>query len=250
MHFARHAEHGVAQDHAGVALFAGAHPYPGPYTNGVIRTDPSIPEEAVLTRAAEFFSPLRRGYAVWTAAHADADLDDLCRDRGMFPRLPEDGLPAMVVSVPPATPDPPSGATLVRVTEEAQALDYVGVVADAYDLAGIPGPTAAAMFFSPVSVLVPNVAAFVAYLGREPVSGAMALVDGDAGCVVWAATVDRARRRGLGLLTAAHATAAAFDLGAQIVTLQASQLGLPMWRRLGYLEVTRYRRWLAKSPVA
>ena len=138
----------------------------------------------------------------------------------------------------PAAPAPEIAPDLRvhEIRDEAAALDYVGVVAEAYDLAGIPAPTAAAMFFSPESVLQPEIAAYVVYLGDVAVSGSMTFVRDGAACVLWVATTQAARRRGLGAASMALATRASFAMGARVVTLQASRQGLPIGSDLGILK--------------
>ena len=49
-----------------------------------------------------------------------------------------------------------------------------------------------------------------------------------------------ARGRGLGDLVTRVVTQRAFDLGAAFVSLQASEMGEPVYRRMGYREVHRY----------
>jgi predicted GNAT family acetyltransferase len=60
------------------------------------------------------------------------------------------------------------------------------------------------------------------------------------GGVYWVGTVPAARSRGLAAAVTRAVGNLAFDAGARVVVLQASVMGEPVYRRLGYVEVTRY----------
>ena len=75
-------------------------------------------------------------------------------------------------------------------------LDYGRVVAEAND---DPGERErAGLLFHDRTILAPHIAAFVAYLDGAPVSCAMTLVSHGVAGVFYVATVESARRRGLG----------------------------------------------------
>jgi len=58
------------------------------------------------------------------------------------------------------------------------------------------------------------------------------------------ATVPQHRRRGLGTVVTAALTEAAFAHGADIVCLQASPMGRPVYERMGFETITSYRIWI------
>jgi len=64
------------------------------------------------------------------------------------------------------------------------------------------------------------------------------------GYVGWVGTLPAFRRRGLGELVSRAATNAAFELGADIVALEASAMGLPLYSKMGYETVGIDRIWL------
>ena len=60
----------------------------------------------------------------------------------------------------------------------------------------------------------------------------------------------KARGRGLGEALTRAATNAGFDLGARLASLQASPEGYPIYRRMGYVEISRYREYLGALPAS
>jgi hypothetical protein len=246
-HFAEHSTGGeVDRREDGIVLFAGGHPYPGAYCNGVLRLDPTVSPASTLEAARSFFAPRRRGYAVWIRDHADADLALAVREKGFFPRPPAEGMPGMVLSKMPAEPPVvPDGARIERIVDVDAAHRYLLVVGEAYGMDGAPLELLAGVFFEPASALADNATAVLATLDGRPAAGAMSIhIEGVAG-LYWAATVPWARGRGLGAACATLATRGGFELGARMAALQASQMGTEMWRALGFVEVTRYQRFLA-----
>jgi len=252
-HVARTGGTGAVGGRPGLLLFAGAHNYPGTYTNGVIRTGSGsapVPAAEVLRDAADFFRPLRRGYALWVRAHCDADLEAAAAAAGLWQRPPAAGNPGIVIEHPvPREPIPP-GVELCQVVDRSGHEDYLRVVAAAYGVEQLPLPMAEAILFSRESLAAPEVAAFVVYRQGEPVAGCMSYVAAGAAGLLWAATIPAARGAGLVHVAVRAACEAGFAMGARCATAQASALGMPLWMRRGFRVVTHYRRYLARPPGA
>ncbi len=93
-----------------------------------------------------------------------------------------------------------------------------------------------------------GVRAVVARDNGEPVAAAMVVVsDGVAG-VQLVGTVPAARRRGLGELCTQWTVLAGFELGAEAAVLEASEAGEPVYLRMGFVELSRYR-WCFGAPA-
>jgi ribosomal protein S18 acetylase RimI-like enzyme len=141
----------------------------------------------------------------------------------------------MVINGPPspsATPD----EVEVRVVEDASAVvDYGRVVALAND---DPGERERApLLFHGKTIVAPHIAAFVAYMGAEPVACAMTLVSHRVAGVFYVATVEHARRRGLGDALTRMAARTGFEMGADAAWLGASEVGADLYRRIGFQDL-------------
>ncbi|HEV7493159.1 GNAT family N-acetyltransferase [Baekduia sp.] len=121
------------------------------------------------------------------------------------------------------------------VSTPDHVLDYGRVVAEAND---DPGERErAGLLFHDRTILVPHVAALVAYVDGAPASCAMTLVSHGVAGVFYVATVERARRRGLGDALTRAAARAGFELGARAAWLGASGMGAELYRRIGFSDL-------------
>jgi GNAT superfamily N-acetyltransferase len=94
--------------------------------------------------------------------------------------------------------------------------------------------------YTPAAAALPGIAYYVGRVGGEPVSTAVGVaVDGSVG-VFSVATPPGHRRHGYGAALTARAALDAFATGAEFAWLQASPLGVPVYRRLGFETVERY----------
>jgi hypothetical protein len=196
-----------------------------------------------------FFAGLGRAYCVWTAAHDDGAFEDAVARR-RFASL-GDGTPQMVL--PTRLPDavPPAGIVLRPVVDDTTRGDYVDVLTRSFTPSqGTPADVIEATFGSVDALHGPHLRAVVAYEGPAPVAGALVLVSHGVAGVQYVGTVEGARGRGLGELVTRWVGNAGFDLGARIAALQASEMGEPVYRRMGYETVTRYRYWMGPPPPA
>jgi ribosomal protein S18 acetylase RimI-like enzyme len=183
-------------------------------------------------RAAEFFAASEGDHIVLVREPDDADLARAALAAGYTSAWTER---------PMALYDPPEPSPLNRdidvrvVSSTEQILAYGQVVAEAND---DPGERQrAGLLFHDRTILVPHVAAFVAYLDDAPAACAMTLVSHGVAGVFYVATVERARRRGLGDALTRSAARAGFALGARAAWLGASEMGADLYRRIGFSEL-------------
>ena len=237
---------GAVLDEGGVLVATGGHPLPV-LVNAAMRTDPGVAPAEVLERARRFFAPRRRGFSVVVRAHLDADLEAACAAAGL---LAFGAAPGMVLDhrLPDAVPPP--GVVLRRVATAADAGAYAAVMDEAYQSLGMPSGVAAVQVGRLQALAAPHIVTVLAELDGAPAAGAMTIVTHGVAGVYWVGTVAAARGRGLAELCTRAAGNAGFDLGARIAALQASPMGEPIYRRMGYVEVTRYPTLVHVEPPA
>ncbi|MCZ7526361.1 MAG: GNAT family N-acetyltransferase [Acidimicrobiia bacterium] len=235
---------GTVLDEDGLVLYTSAHPLPV-LVNGVLRLDARLPAETVLSRAHRFFRAHRRGFTVWIRTHADADLERAAAATGLRP-MGDD--PGMVLDHRLPDADPPEGVSLRRVDDEHGAADFAAVNSAAYATYGAPLDLAPTLFARPESLVGPHLAAFVAYADGAPAAAAMTMVSHGVAGIYWVGTVPESRGRGLAELVTRAAGNAGFDRGASVAALQASTMGEPLYRRMGYVAITRYRQLVRFEP--
>ena len=75
---------------------------------------------------------------------------------------------------------------------------------------------------------------YIGYLDGQPAGAATAFYDNDTIGIYNVATMEAFRRRGIGAALTAHALREGQAAGARLAVLQASQMGLGVYRSLGF----------------
>jgi ribosomal protein S18 acetylase RimI-like enzyme len=89
---------------------------------------------------------------------------------------------------------------------------------------------------------------FVGWIDDQPVATSRLSVVGGAAGIYAVVTTPTARGRGHGTAMTRHALEAGQGLGMRIATLQATALGLPVYRRLGFETYYAYRLFTRPVP--
>jgi hypothetical protein len=239
---------GEMAEQDGVLLYATGSMLPVTF-NGVFRFDDRVPGGEVLARADAWFGARGRGYTVHVRVEPDedADLRDACAEAGLD--QVGESEPEMVCRAPVAEPALPDGVSIRRLTTAHDVADFIAVSGEAYGDYGMPAEEAGAAINDPIRLLAaPHVAAFVARDADGPIAAAMTMVGQGIAGIYWVGTVRRARGRGVGEAVAAAATNAGFALGARFNTLQASPMGAPIYRRMGYEQIYSYAQLIRWTP--
>jgi ribosomal protein S18 acetylase RimI-like enzyme len=219
---------GLIHEQDGLLFVAG----PSSYLRVAIRIDGGLSGAAVVRRCAEFFGAYEEGHIVLVREPADTDLAQAAVAADYTPAWTER---PMALHEPPGSSPATANLDVRVVATPKHVSDYGKVVADAND---DPGERErAGLLFHDGTILAPHIAAFVAYLDDVPVSCAMTLVSHGVAGVFYVATVERARRRGLGDALTRMAARAGFELGARAAWLGASEMGAGLYRRIGFSDL-------------
>ena len=184
---------------------------------------------------------------IWWRApfHGPGDLAERLERARVFPA---GTTPAMAMDLAQLGPAPATdGPFEIRgVVDEPGLRDFLGV------LAADPSPEGVPPAFPPekVEVIVEWVAPrlhlepaplrFVGYEAGRPVAVSRLSLAGGAAGLYAVATREAARGHGYGSAVSHAAIAAGREMGYRIATLQATDMGYPIYRRLGFVEQFQY----------
>jgi ribosomal protein S18 acetylase RimI-like enzyme len=215
-------------EEGGVLLVSG----PSAYLRVAIRSDPRVDGAAVVAWATDFFEAEPTGFIVDVQRPDDDDIERAAMAAGFRPGWAER---VMVLRSPPPPGATPAEVEVRVVADAVGVVDYGHVVARAND---DPGERERApLLFHDETLIAPHIAAFVAYLGAEPIACAMTLVSHRVAGVFYVATVEHARRRGLGDALTRIATRRGCEMGADAARLGASEMSAGLYRRIGFEDV-------------
>jgi GNAT superfamily N-acetyltransferase len=234
---------GSSQVHGGELFFVSRSTTP--FLNGVMREGSDADAAELLERASSFFFERGRGFVVF-AWPGDPELEQAALAAGMFPVL--ERYPEMVCRSP--LQELPGEVRAVSDVEDAAA--YWRICDEAYPSIGFP-PGLFSETFPPQLLLDSDrVWACLARHDGQPVACASlwltAASASAVGFIGWVAALPPARGRGLAAACTVAATNMAFELGAEVASLQASPMGEQIYVSLGYEELYSYRLMGAMPP--
>lgn len=142
--------------------------------------------------------------------------------------------PGMVLHPVPEIPAAAPGVSVTPVSEASLAEHHAVRVARGMTL------ELARRMYTPSFAFDPDVRLFTARLDGEPVGGSVAIRTGDVSGVYAVGTIANARRRGVGTTVSWAAVEAGRAWGCETIVLQASEMGLPVYRAMGFRTVVSY----------
>ncbi|HET7489088.1 MAG TPA: GNAT family N-acetyltransferase [Acidimicrobiales bacterium] len=154
------------------------------------------------------------------------------------------GHPPLMYRPPGPLAVPPLDGVEVRsVTDEAGAADWERTLVEGFPVAELQPWRRGCLL---PAVTPPRWRYWVAYLDGERAACASARLCDRHVDVQFVATLDAARRRGIGAAVTAAATLADPALPAMLV---ASDPGRPVYQRLGYRSLLRFTMWTGRRPT-
>ena len=235
---------GARIDDDGQALLCFAN-NPTPFFNVVATRDGVANPQALLDRAEAFFADAGSFVVHTREGHAGEEpLQAAAEARGymLYPHYPN-----MIVPGALAEPQVPPGCELTRVEDPAEARVYWNLCNEAYPSIGFPPGSFDAV--PDALAYDKRVHAFIARVEGEPAACALGFVAEGCTFIGWVAALEKARRRGLGAACTVRAVNAGVANGAQFASLQASEMGESVYKRLGFEQIYNYRLWI-KLPAA
>lgn len=147
----------------------------------------------------------------------------------------EDARPLMVVDALPDLADP-AGLRVQEAAEDLQPL-FLDVVAE-----GFEAPVAAfADMMRPSVFALPGTRAYLGYVDGIPVGGSLGVTLGDVVAIFSVGTPPTHRGKGYGAALTAAAVRDGFAHGASYAVLQASVMGYPVYKRMGFETVDTWK---------
>ena len=228
-------------------LFGAGTPTHPAISNAAFRIDDGVDPEELIARARAFFGDIGRGFVLWVR-------EPLPEDRELAAAAEAAGLsevyrmPEMLLDGRAEDPELPAGAEIRRLSTAEEAAEYWRIAASAYSSVGFPPDVFG--YYEGLERLADGeeAEAFLGYLDGTPVSIGMTIVNHGVAGVYWIGSLGEARGKGLGRAVTAAATNAGLDLGADVASLQASHMGEPLYRAMGYETAHDYRLLLYPAP--
>ncbi len=131
----------------------------------------------------------------------------------------------------------PKGLEIHTARDRAAFADHVQMVVAAFDMPA----SLAEQFLSPRLLDVLDAELYVGYLEGEPVACSALIATQRVAGIYNVGCVPEHRRRGLGEAMTWHAVGRGFEIGCIIASLQASEMGRPIYERMGFRVASQYR---------
>jgi hypothetical protein len=235
---------GAIDERDGMLVIVGAGPHP--IHNYVVRTDPAANAGEAFARARCEFERSGHGFTLVTMnAYDDSAMGAAATAAGLRALVSP---PAMFCTGRLADKPAPPGVRLERVRDANGLAAFREVSKTAWKTYGIPEDVTASIFARTQMVSAQHIASVVAYVDSKPVSCALVLLSHGIGGVYWVGTAPAGRGRGLAEACTRAVTNIGFDEGARMVTLQASPMGDPIYRRMGYRQIGSYALYFSMPP--
>ena len=218
-----------------------AHPF------GNVLWGGSFAPEAASERISKLLAPLAEqdvpAFWIVGASARPADLGERLAAAGLSLASEATGMARDLCAY--AAPEPPGGVTVREVQSDDELAVWNDVLSRGY---GIPPDVCALMSHYPVlHGYSSSVRYFLGFLDGAPVACSLLLLSGDIAGIYCVATVEDARRRGVGAAVTAAPLRVASELGFPLAILQASAAGHPVYKKLGFQDYGKFGFYL-RSP--
>jgi GNAT superfamily N-acetyltransferase len=210
---------------------------PDPQLNASFVERPPEDPAAALSGAASIFAAHGHRLSIDLPRGRHPDVERAAADLGMEIVVSRPGMAAEIEAMAPTAPPP--GVEVLRVSGLRELRQFWDIQSATFDMS----PEVIRAYVPQAALSAEGVALFIARSNGEPVACSAAYdVERTLG-IFGVATLPDVRRRGFGTA----ATAAAMDDArprADLAWLQATEDGLPVYRRMGFREVCDWDVWV------
>ena len=214
--------------------------------NQVIVEDAATP--AAVAAAVETMRGRDHRFTVNLRVGLDDRFVPLLEELGFEQLSEKPWMPGMALEGLTAEPPPPAIADfeIRRETDWAGVETHIHTGAIGFEM---PEEVLAAIF-SPALLARDDVWIYVGYAGGEPVATGLGVRTGRTIGVYNVATLPDARGRGYGAAITRRVMADGAAAGCDVAILQASEMGYPIYERLGFRTVVEYMAWVEPGAAA
>jgi GNAT superfamily N-acetyltransferase len=175
------------------------------------------------------------------------DLEDRLAGHGLVKRSEAIGMACALSDLRVDLPNPPS--LEIHTVGDDQALgSWARIVTTGLFQRPESAAKPLARLMSP-AVSAGRATLYLAIAQGRPAASSTLYVTGEVAGIYHVATVPDLRNRGIGRSVTAAAALRARELGCRTVILQATQLGRPVYERLGFVELSRLGRYWLDAPA-
>jgi hypothetical protein len=166
---------------------------------------------------------------------------------GLVPFPDNPWMPGMALHPlpPPGTALPIAGHEIRRVEDAEGIADHVSAAADGF---GMPREWLRSIISEDL-IEAPGLAVYVGYTNGQPVSAGLGIRTGRTIGVYNIATIESARRLGHGAAVTMRIVDDGAAAGCDVAILQASDMGQPIYERLGFRTVVRYMGYVDPASL-
>lgn len=216
---------------------------PAAFFNGAYAAGPVADPERVVADAVAFMTHRAVPWLLWVRSGVDDGLLAAGRDAGL---TEAGGPPAMALASIEAIPTPPEGLEMQVVRDVAGVAAFRDLTTRGFEM---PAEISAGLL-SDSLLDDPAIAMVVGSVADTPVSCALASITGTTAGIYNVATPPEFRRRGYGAAVTWAAIEEAARRGCDHSILQASDMGAPVYRAMGFVDVGRYVQLEGAPPAA
>jgi GNAT superfamily N-acetyltransferase len=174
-----------------------------------------------------------------TPSTRPSDLADFLKKAGFS--VDEDG-PGMAVILAELNENRsiPAGSSVRVVQDDEARREWCRTMASGFEIPAEKVEFAVNSWQYVISrVEAENTVAYTTYLDGRPVATSLLQLGGGVAGIYGVATIPEARRKGIGALATLYPLLQARDMGYKVGILQASDMGFPLYRSLGFQEYCR-----------